>query len=120
MKDYIIEFKLTGECPINVDSVVKQWSYKCSIKQYHEEYTLMEESWRAGKRLGKWSKIRISKAQAHELIGKLNLIDEQSSTFRYARMWRTAASEAEMMLVGQNEWKLRKLKTLVKNHEALR
>lgn len=115
MKDYIVEFKHTGECPINVASVVKQWSYKCSIKQYHEEYTLMEESWRAGKRLGKWSKIRISKVQAHELIGQLNLLDERSHTFRNARMWRTASSETEMMLIGQNEWKKRKLKKLLGN-----
>lgn len=119
MKDYIVEFKLTGECPVNIDSVIKQWSYKCCIKQYHEEYTLMEESWRAGKRLGKWSKIRISKAQAHELIGKLNLLDEKSGTFTHARMWRTAASEAEMMLIGQNEWKKSKLKKLTGNERIL-
>lgn len=96
MKNYILEFKFTGECPINVAAVINQWNNRCSIKQYHEEYTLMEDAWRAGKRKHS-SKIRISKTQAHELIGQLNLLDERSDLVRNGRIWRTCASENEMV-----------------------
>lgn len=97
MKNYIIEFKLTGEIDINISAVILQWNNRCSISQWKNEFTLSEDSWKSGKR-GNRSKIKISFYSAFELIGKLNLRQEKSNMFNSGSVWRTAATERDYVM----------------------
>jgi hypothetical protein len=74
MKRAIIELKLTGECPIDIDKAVKHWSLLCRIYKYKDSYTLVQLTPKGKNKL----KVSISKEQAEELIKRLELKEVDS------------------------------------------
>jgi hypothetical protein len=79
---------MVGECEVDVDKAVKIWNDSFSVSQFKEQYSLVKFY-----RDGDYGKVTISKKQAHELIGKLNLVDEQSAIFRSGRTWRKQSTQ---------------------------
>jgi hypothetical protein len=86
--DVVTKYELTGECEISIEETAKVWDKHWCISQWHEEYTLYHHNRNADNFTRSDLKVRISKAQAHELIGKLNLVDERSPVFTNGRTWR--------------------------------
>ena len=95
----------TGAVPLLIDSVLKQWNNRCEISQWHEEYRLHINTFRAGKRMQRCSKITIDPIDAKYLIAKLNLNRQNVAPFRHGFMWRTAVSEIEMMRFEEDAYK---------------
>ena len=86
MSEFITKFNSTGECEIDVEKVAEAWDDEFwLITQNHTDYRLFNTD------VG--LKVEISKQQAHELIGKLDLVDTQSPVFRMARTWRKTYGE---------------------------
>jgi hypothetical protein len=101
MKKLITEFNQTGNCTIDVAKVVKAWTNKFSISQYHEEYRLIKQG-----RGQNCAKVTISKEQAEMLIDKLKLLPIQSGMLRHGRTYRTESniiSEMERIQKIQSE-----------------
>jgi len=88
MDNIVTKYEHTGECEISVEEAVKVWDKSWSISQWHEEYTLCHQNRNADNFTRTDLKVRISKAKAHELICKLNLVDERSPVFTNGRTWR--------------------------------
>lgn len=84
MEKFITKFQTTGLCEVNVDKLVKAWTDKFAISQYHEAYTLLRYY-----RGPNFTKVQISKEQADELISRVGLLKIQSSFFRYGITYRT-------------------------------
>lgn len=84
MKKLIKEFNQTGNCIIDVEKVVKVWTDKFSISQYHDEYRLIKQG-----RGHDCAKVSISKEQAEILIDKLKLLRIQSVMLIHGRTYRT-------------------------------
>lgn len=90
MKEYITDFKYTGECAVNVDSICKDWNDLFNIFTWLNmnditEYTLV--IYKKNKR-GIKTKVRISELQALEIINKLKLIHKLDSTFLRGGVYR--------------------------------
>ena len=88
-----VKFQQTGICEIHVDYVVEHWDENWKITQWGdgydrpEEYSLIYGN-KESKKTGKFrTKTTISKQQAHELIGKLDLIMKQSPVFNSGKTW---------------------------------
>jgi hypothetical protein len=79
---------LTGECEVDIEKAVNIWNETYCVSQFKEQYSLVK--FYADKDYGK---VTISKQQAHELIGKLNLVDEQSPVFRSGRTWKQKSKQ---------------------------
>lgn len=80
LDDIFINFQLTGENKIDIDKVVEYWIKRnCLISQWKEEYTL---------HLRNKIKSKISKEQAHILIGRLDLKCEYSKIFNNGITWK--------------------------------
>lgn len=91
MENITTKFVDSGECTINVAEAVKQWNKDCFLAQYHEEYTLCEFAPSGDPEdisPVKKTKLLISKVQAHELIGQLDLICIPDTLFRNAKSWK--------------------------------
>jgi len=88
LSNLIHKYKETGICEIYVDKVVDVWDDDWGISQYHEEFKLCHNNPKADNFTRTDFKIVISKQQAHELIGKMNLIDERSTVFNHGRIWK--------------------------------
>ena len=84
MKNLITEFNQVGICKIDVEKVVKAWTDKFLISQYHEEFALIKQG-----RQKNYTKVAISKEQAEILIDKLKLLPIQSGLFRHVKNYRT-------------------------------
>jgi hypothetical protein len=84
MKELIINFEQTGICEVATEKVIKKWTDKFSISQYHEEYTLVKQG-----RGTNYAKIRISQTQAEEIIVGLNLLPIKSGLLRNAKTFKT-------------------------------
>jgi hypothetical protein len=84
----VTDYQLTGECKISVENTIKLWDKHWCVSQWHEEYTLCHHNRNMDNFTRTDLKVRISKQQAHELIGRLNLIDERSPVFTNGRTWR--------------------------------
>jgi len=87
LEKLIHKYKETGVCEIYVDKVSEVWDNDWGISQYNEEYKLCHNNPKANNFTRTDFKIVISKTQAHELIGRLGLIDNKSTFFKNARMW---------------------------------
>lgn len=101
MEKLITEFNQTGNCIVDVAKVVKAWTDKFSISQYHEEYRLIKQG-----RGHNYAKVTISKEQAEILIDKLKLLPIQSGMLRHGRTYRTESniiSEMERIQKIQSE-----------------
>lgn len=85
MKRVFTKLPDTGVCTIVVAEVVKQWNRYCTISEWCNEYTLIERDGRSRERCK--IKAQISKQQAHELIGQLDLVREQSPIFKSGATW---------------------------------
>lgn len=84
IKDVLLTFPTSGLCEVDIEKCINLWNNRFwSISQWREEYSLVKVY-----DFNNYGKCNISKEQAHELIGKLNLVDEQSSIFRSGRTWR--------------------------------
>lgn len=84
MEDIIKNMPLTGICDLDIEKCIFSWNKASfSISQYKEEFRLIVAD---GEDLK--LKASISKIQAHELIGKMDLNMEQSAIFRHGRTWR--------------------------------
>lgn len=85
MSKYIAKFKQTGNSTINIDSVCKDWNDNFSIFTWindkEEKYTFVVNGKRNNTRL---CKTQISKEQAIEIVGKLNLVHVKSVTLKSA------------------------------------
>lgn len=84
MKKLITNFQQIGVCEVDVDKVVKAWTDKFMISQYHDDYTLVKFSRGANK-----VQVKISKKQAEEIISKLNLCTIKSTMLVYGKTYRT-------------------------------
>ena len=82
IKDICTTFARHGICEVDIDKVVSAWDCNWAIAQWHEDYSIMVIDG------DNYNKAKISKQQAHELIGLLDLVDEKSKTFTNARTWR--------------------------------
>jgi len=78
----------TGECDVDIEKAVAIWDNSFSISQWKDQYSLVKFY-----PDGDYGKVTISKEQAHELIGKLNLFDEQSPIFRSGRTWKMKVNQ---------------------------
>lgn len=90
MENITIDFQDSGNCEIDVPKVVDQWNENCLISQWKDEYRLIEgipdtEDTNI--------KLTISKAQAHELIVELDLVNERSPIFNSGSSWRKKEQE---------------------------
>jgi hypothetical protein len=84
LTEVLLTFPNTVSCKVDIDKCVKLWDNNFwSISQWNDEYTLVKvyDS-------DNYGKCKISKQQAHELIGKLNLVDEKSPIFNSGKTWR--------------------------------
>ena len=84
-KDIVIDYKLTGDCLIDIEETIKQWNEKFVILQWEETYRLVKY-----RRLGQEStniKVGIPNEQALELIEKLNL-QSTKGIFNSSKSWR--------------------------------
>lgn len=86
--DIIVNFQMTGPCEISIEKTVEIWDEDWSISQWDEEYTLCHQNLKADNFTKTDFKVAISKKQAHELIGELDLINERSPVFRSGSTWR--------------------------------
>ena len=84
LTDVLLTFPNAGTCEVDIDKCAKLWDNKFwSISQWNDEYTLVKEY-----DSDNYGKCKISKQQAHQLIGTLNLVDEKSPIFNSGRTWR--------------------------------
>jgi hypothetical protein len=93
MSKYLKRFNETGICIADVETVVADWDDSWFISQHHENYKLCRHDSEADNFTKTNFKCEISKQQAHEIIGRLNLIDTPSGFFNNARTWRTTYGE---------------------------
>lgn len=84
MKKLISEFYPTGICRLNVVNVVKAWSNKFSISQFHDEYKFVKTG-----RGGNYQTVAISKVQADYLIEVLKLLPIQCTLFKNGKTYKT-------------------------------
>lgn len=85
-KKVVTDFRETGECGIDVAQAAKGWNERCSISQWHDEYTLVQKL-RRNTRESYSLKVRISGQQARELIAAAELVNVKSPVFRNASSW---------------------------------
>lgn len=84
IKEVLLTFPTTGICEVDIDKCIKLLDNKFwNISQWKEEYSLVKVY-----DADNYGRCKISKQQAHELIGKLNLVDEKSPIFNSGRTWR--------------------------------
>ncbi len=84
IKEVLLTFPTTGICQVDIEKCVQIWNNSFwNISQWKDEYNLVKvyDS-------DNYGRCKISKQQAHELIGRLNLIDEKSPIFNSGRTWR--------------------------------
>ena len=84
IKEVLLTFSTTGICQVDIEKCVQIWNNSFwNISQWKDEYNLVKvyDS-------DNYGRCKISKQQAHELIGRLNLIDEKSPIFNSGRTWR--------------------------------
>lgn len=93
MKKIITKYQVTGICKVNIKQVVKEWSHKWSISQWHEKYTLCKQNLKAGNFTITSIKVEISKKQADTLIKKLGLINITSIAFKHGSTWKKKEGE---------------------------
>ena len=93
MSKYLSEFNATGICIIRVEEIIAEWNDDWCISQWHEDYKLCRCNNDADNFTKTDFKYEISKKQAHELMGRLNLIDTLSSFFNHAKTWRLTYGE---------------------------
>ncbi|MES0334786.1 MAG: hypothetical protein SFH39_00290 [Candidatus Magnetobacterium sp. LHC-1] len=78
MKKAILEFKNTGECPIDIKIAVKRWNLLCRIYKHNDNYTLVERTPKGKRKLN----VSISKKDAEQLMDELNLTGIQDQVFK--------------------------------------
>jgi hypothetical protein len=85
LDNIVTDYKLTGDCKVDVDLVCKVWNHTWGIYQWGEQYRLIKML-----RLGSGCsriKVQISTEQATEIIKRLDL-DAESGGFASATTWR--------------------------------
>ena len=82
IKEVCTTFSKHGICEVDIDEVVSAWDCNWSIAQWLEEYSIVVTNG------DEYFKSAISKKQAHELIGLLDLVDKRDIMFMNARAWR--------------------------------
>lgn len=85
-------FKESGINKVNIDEAVKEWDIRFAINQYDSpfagvSYTFFAALRKNSKRAFMF-KSQISKEDAKELIGRLNLTQYYSSVFINGSVWR--------------------------------
>lgn len=84
MKKILKKFIPDGISFVNIDKAISAWNDTFIISQFRYDYSLIKYS--RGKN---YSKVKISKEQANELIDKLKLKQIQSSTFKSGKTYIT-------------------------------
>lgn len=92
MKITVGEFKDTGINEIDIDLAVKKWNHLWWISE-NSKTEYREESWRLISYVRIDSpitkiKLTISRSQANDLIGKLELYPSRDTTFKGMSSWR--------------------------------
>lgn len=88
---YFLEYKDTGEMPVNIENVIKDWSILFAIYAYFNNDNQM--TYRLVKRESLETdntdfKCSISAKDAEHLIDNLNLISKQSPVFKRSYTFR--------------------------------
>ena len=87
--DIVVEYRDTGALEIYVDKVVKKWNHLWWIAQWKDSYRLIKYKRKDSPITT--IKFTISKKQAHELIGQLDLKSEPGG-IGSATSWRQSSS----------------------------
>lgn len=85
--EFIIDYKLVGECRINTALVISTWDKHWFLSQYGEKFTLCH---REPGEIKPWLKIQIASSTATVLIKALDLVQTKSTVFVKASSWRRA------------------------------
>lgn len=84
MKKILKKFTPDGTSIVNIDKAILAWNDTFIISQFRNDYSLMKSG-----RGGNYTRVKISKEQAIELIDKLKLKQIQSSTFKSGKTYIT-------------------------------
>ena len=81
----VTEYVRTGDCTVDVDRVVKQWSHLWRLTSWHKQFRLVKFLRKDSyiKRL----KVHISKEQAEDIISRLCLKERKDLVLRNATYW---------------------------------
>lgn len=77
IKSAFIEIPETGECSLDIEKTVVLFDEKCFISRWHAEYRLVRKTYKKVTAL----KLTIKESDAKELIDRLGLQKNKSSTF---------------------------------------